>query len=342
MHSRISPFQPWAAVVALTVMPFAARAQTGGESEWNHFGVDFRLGLNIKAKFSNIGVSAAQPAPSTGGGVDHTYSDGFVRVDSSGDHGGLTWNWGYQNAAQIPGNDTLLMHAASAAGATSASNEDPRVGFEANYARDLAHFGWGRWGVKLAFGYTDLDLRDNQPLNGNVSLITDAYPLGGITPPLAPYAGSFSGPGPVIGDTPTRTISMVPGGALITGSRQIDATLYDWRLGPYLELPLVAQLTCQVGGGLAVGLVHSTFSFSDTTVTSAGALGATGSNQRTDSLVGFYAEAGLAYQIIPEASLFAGGQFQYLGDFNQSAAGRNAQLDLRRSIFFVVGVQWHF
>jgi hypothetical protein len=58
---------------------------------------------------------------------------------------------------------------------------------------------------------------------------------------------------------------MVPGGALITGSRQMDATLYDLRLGPYLELPLADRFTCQVGGGLAVGLVDSTFAFSDTT-----------------------------------------------------------------------------
>jgi hypothetical protein len=197
-------------------------------------------------------------------------------------------------------------------------------------------------GIKLAFGYTDLDIRDSQPLSGNVSLITDAYPVGGITPSLAPYAGSFSGPGPVIGDTPTRTTTMVPGGVLITGTREMDAALYDWRLGPCLDLPLVGNLNCQLGGGLAVGLVNSTFSFSDTITSAAGAVQASGSNHRIDSLIGFYAEAGLAYQVIPEALVFAGGQFQYLGEFNQTAGGPGAQLDLRRSVFFVVGLQWHF
>jgi hypothetical protein len=342
MHSCTSFFQSWVAAIALAAAPFGAAAQSSSESEWNHFGVDFRLGLNIKAKFSNIGASAAQPTPPLGGGVDHNYTDGFVRLDSSGDHGGQTWNWGYQNASQVPGDGTLLMHTASAVSATTTENDDPRLGFEANYARDLAHLGWGRWGIKLAFGYTDLNIRDNQPLNGNVSLVTDAYALGGITPPLAPYAGNFNGPGPVIGDTPTRTTTMVPGGALITGSRQLDATLYDWRVGPYLELWLVDQLTCQIGGGLAVGLADSTFSFSETASTTAGAVQTAGSNRSTDALVGFYAEAGLAYQIMPAASLFAGGQFQYLGEFSQTAAGRGAQVDLRHSIFFVVGVQWHF
>lgn len=330
----------WLAVIAF-VAPRPARGQSNSDSDWNHFGVDFRLGLNIKAKFSNVGASAGQPVPSASGGVDHTYADGFVRMDSSGDRGGLTWNWGYQNASQV-GQDTLQMHATSTAGATSEGKDDPRLGFEASYARDIAHFRSGRWGVKLALGYTDVQIRDSQPLSGTVSLVTDSYPLGGITPPLAPYSGSFNGPGPLIGDTPTRTTASVPGGAAITGTRQLDIWLYDLRFGPYLELPLVQRLTLQVGTGVAAALVDSTFSFADTTLTSSGKLQSAGTGQRTGSLAGFYAEAGLAYQVAPSASVFAGGQFQYLGEFNQNTSDRGAQLDLRRSIYFIMGVQWHF
>jgi hypothetical protein len=335
-------FLQGSAVAIALATPFAARGQSDGDPEWNHFGVDFRLGLNIKAKFGNIGASTSQPAPPSSGGVDHTYADGFVRIDSSGDRGGLTWNWGYENASQVNAQGTLLMHATSTDGATSSANDNPRLGFEASYARDLAHFHSGRWGLKLALGYTDVQIRDTQPLQGNANLITDAYSVGRITPPLAPYAGSFSGPGPVIGDTPTRAATTIPGGAVITGSRQLDIWLYDLRLGPYLELPLFERLTFQVGSGFAAGLVDSTFSSSDTTTTSAGKVQAAGTGQRTGSLVGFYGEAGLAYQVVHDASVFAGWQFQYLGEFNQNSAGRVAQLDLRRSIYFVVGVQWHF
>lgn len=323
------------------MVAFGARAQTDDNSEWNHFGLDFRLGLNIKARFSYAAAAAVQPPPAAGG-VDHTYSDGFVRLDSSGDQGGQTWNWGYQNASQVPGNGTVLMHSPGGVTGASDRNDDPRLGFEVNYVRDLAHLGWGRVGVKLAFGYTDLNIHDSQPLNGNASLITDAYSLGSVTPPLAPYSGSFNGPGPVIGDTPSRTISSVPGGVLITGNRQMDATLYDWRLGPFVELSLSQRLSCQVGGGLAVGLAQSTFSFSDVTTTSGGTVQAAGSTRNTDALVGFYGEAGLAYEVVSAASFFAGAQFQYLGDFNQSVGGRNAQIDLKKSVFFVVGLQWRF
>jgi hypothetical protein len=320
---------------------FGAIAQTVEASDWNHFGVDFRLGLNIKTKFTNLG-SFAGTVPSASGGTDHNYGDGFVRLDSSGDRGGATWNWGYQNASQITGQDTLQLHTASSSGAETAGKDDPRLGFEAHYARDVAHFGAGRWGLKLALGFTDVQVRDSQALSGAASLVTDTYSLGGITPPVAPYAGSFNGPGPVIGDTPTRSVSTLPGGALITGNRKMDVWLYDLRLWPYLQLPLSQALSFQIGAGLAAGLVDSTFSFSDTTSTVAGRVQTIGSGQKTGSLVGFYGEAGLAYQLVERAALFAGGQFEYLGDFNQTVGSRGVQLDLRRSAYLVLGVRWDF
>jgi hypothetical protein len=43
------------------------------------------------------------PGPATGGGVDRFYDDGFVRVDATGNPGGYTWFWSYENATQIQG-----------------------------------------------------------------------------------------------------------------------------------------------------------------------------------------------------------------------------------------------
>jgi hypothetical protein len=340
MHSPVH-FLRRCPIIAVALTAFAAHGQTESDSDWNHFGINFRLGLNIKAKFSNVGTFS-QAAPPLSGGVDHNYSDGFVRLDSSGDRGGVTWNWGYQNASQISGNGTLLMHSASSDGATSAENDDPRLGLEVNYARDLGCIGSGRWGLKVALGFTDVKIRDTQSLSGDVNLVSDAYSLGGINPPHAPYTGSFSGPGPVISDTPTRSMASIPGGAAISGSRQLDAWLYDFRFGPYLQIPLVPQLALQVGGGLAAGVADSTFSFADTTTTSVRTFQDSGSGNSTSTKVGFYGEVGLAYQIVPDASIFGGGQFEYLGEFNQSLDGRVAEMDLRHSFYFVVGVQWHF
>jgi hypothetical protein len=341
---QASLFKFMAVAATMAAAPFAVRAQDEGDSGWNHFGMDARLGFNIRAKFMNEGgfAASAPPPPAAGGAVNRNYKDGFVNVDSSGNAGGQTWNWGYQHASQAPGNDTLLMHVDSVGGVNLTRQDDPSLGFEFSYARDFAHADWGNWGVKFAFGYSRINLQDNQPQTASVTQITDTYALGGIQVPLAPYNGSLNGPGAVIGSAPTsRTTTVVPGGAMNTGSRGIDATLYDFRLGPNAEFRLSKRLSLQLSGGLALGVADSTFSFSETT-TAAGVVSASGSSHDTGFLVGAYAEAGLAWRFWRSASVFAGVEFQYLGDFQQSALGRAAQLDLGQAVFCKTGLQWRF
>jgi hypothetical protein len=135
----------------------------------------------------------------------------------------------------------------------------------------------------------------------------------------------------VIGSTPTRSIA--PSTVTITGSQSLDATLYDFHLGPVVALDITKRLSVELGGGLAVGVVDSTFAVNETTTTS---------TSRTGCQAGAYAEAGLAYRVCPAASLFGGAQFQYLGDFNQNIGGHSAQLDLSQSIFCVLGFEFHF
>lgn len=43
------------------------------------------------------------PGPASGGGVARFYDDGFVRVDATGNSGGYTSFWSYENASQIQG-----------------------------------------------------------------------------------------------------------------------------------------------------------------------------------------------------------------------------------------------
>lgn len=324
MHSTASLLRAIALGGVFTAVPLSVLGQDDNQSDWNHFGLDFLMGFNIQAKFMNAGGMAAPPPPSAGGAVNRIYSDGYVKVDSSGNANGngtgppQTWNWGYQHASQVVG-DTLQMHAASISGDNH--NDDPNLGFEVSYVRDLGHETWGRWGLKAAFGYTTMDFSTSG------QLITDTYQLGGVTPPVAPYAGSFSGPGPVIDGPPTRSIA--PG-----GNWSLDATLYDFRLGPTVALDIANNLSVELGGGLAMGVVDSTFAYNETT--------SAGGTSGTSWQAGAYAEAGLAYSVCSAVSLFGGAQFQYLGDFNQSVAGRSAQLDLTQAIYCVLGLEFHF
>jgi hypothetical protein len=327
-----------------TVLPLAVLAQDddqdSDQTNWNHFGLDFTMGINIKARFMNAGEAPPAP-PSAGDAVNRGYTDGFVNVDSSRNAGGETWNWGYQHASQISG-DTLLLHAdaLSASSGNSADNNNPHLGFEFSYVRDLGHETWGRWGLKAAFGYTDINLSSSGSQSVNGELITDTYQLNGITPPVAPYVGSFSGPGPVIGSSPTRAIT--PEVAIITGNRSVDANLFDFHFGPTADVYLTRRLSVELGGGFAFGVVNSTFDFNETTTTASGFSNVSGNTDNTGCVVGAYAEAGLAYRVCREASLYAGAEFQYLGDFDQSAEGNSVQLDLNRSVFFLLGVEVHF
>ncbi len=163
-------------------------------------------------------------------------------------------------------NNTLQFHASAADGASSSTSDDPSLGFEFSYVRDMAHEAWGDWGIKFAFGYSRITLQDNQPHTTDATQITDTYqvPVGVFQLPAAPYNGSFTGPGAVIGTTPTRSTTLIPGGAVVTGNRSIDANLFDFHLGPNADVRLSKiGLWLQLGGGLAFGVADSRFAYSE-------------------------------------------------------------------------------
>jgi hypothetical protein len=183
-------------------------------------------------------------------------------------------------------------------------------------------------------------MSSGSPLTANAQFITDTYQLNGIKPPAAPYSGSSGGPGPVIGSSPTRSITS--GTALVTGSRSLDATLCDLRLGPMIDLNLFKGLSFELGGGLALGVVDSTFSYDETSASSLGVSTASGTTHGAGFRAGAYAEAGLAYHLSRSFSLHGGAQFEYLGQFNQSIGSRSAQLDLGQAVFCVLGFKFDF
>jgi hypothetical protein len=84
-------------------------------------------------------------------------------------------------------------------------------------------------------------------------------------------------------------------------------------------------------------VVSSHFTFNDITPVSA-----SGGDNRTGFVPGAYAELGFAYRISRPVSVFTGAQFQYLENFQQNAGGRSAQLDFGQTVFYELGVEWHF
>ncbi len=322
----------------LVAVPLSVRAQDNFDSEWNHFGLNLRTGFNIETKFSEPPING-----------------GFVKPDSSGSES-TTWNWGYNAPSVVvgaPGSQTLELN--NTGSGSEHSSENPNVGYDFNYIRDLGHEDWGQWGIKFGIGYSPIDVHDGNAINA-VGTSTD-YSLGSITAPQAPYKGTYGGPGPIIESTPTGASSgLIP----IPGNHNVDAALFDLRLGPAINVPISKRFSVQVSGGLALGVLDSHFTFTDSGAAApvvtpppppvesdhrnivSSSSGVSGGNTRTGILPGAYVEVGFAYRMTRSASLYTGAQFEYLGDFQQSASGRSADIELGGTIFYELGLQFHF
>lgn len=329
-------------------VPCLAQTNETSNANPNRFGLNFRMGFNVKASFRNLGGFAARtdPGPSFGGSVNRVYDDGFNRLDSSGNVGGMTWNWGYQNASQLPGNDTVLMHSYSSPATAVSDNrtDDPQPGLDLSYDRELGRLAKKiKWGVGAGFNYTSTKIQDSSSLSAPGEMISDAFALGGITAPLSPYSGSFGNAGPLISDSPARSVSTSPSGASITGERKLDANLYGIKLGPYLEYPLSSKFAVSLRGGFAAAYVDSEFQFNQVvSVSGIGTASGAGTGSDGGWLAGGFVAAGVSYQLTRALDLAVGVEYQNLGTFSQKAGGAEARLNLRDCIFITLGLGYSF
>ncbi len=91
-----------------------------------------------------------------------------------------------------------------------------------------------------------------------------------------------------------------------------------------------------------MGVIDSEFSYTDIATLAGTTSTRGGSTSDTDVLVGGFVEGQLAFWLSEKISLFTGAQFQSLPSFEQSTRGKEVQLDLSESVFFVAGVKLHF
>lgn len=336
----------------------AVRAQDSPQQAtpwWGHIGISYRAGFNVSANFTGLGgyVSPNMPggpgriagAPGT---VVRTYDDGFVGVDTSGNANGHTTYWGFNSDSQVVGGNVLMHSSSSPATARSGDvGEDPQSGIELSYFRPLGGDERWRWGLEGAFNWTPINIRDSRTLAGDVVTVTHAFALDGVVPPPAPptYVGPINGPGaPQLNDTATD-VSSPPtvGAATISGWRKINADLYGLRLGPYVEYDLFKRVSVDLGGGFTTGIIDSEFDFNDVvTIPGLGSQNPTGHGSATGWLYGGYVRGQVNVRLYKSATVFAGGEFNDLGTFTQSAGNAQAHLDLGSAVYLTVGLGFNF
>jgi len=316
----------------------------------NRFGLSYRMGFNAPVSFSKLGGFPALSVPRyTPDGDRYNYDNGYVLTDSSGNAMGYTRYWGYDNASQVPGNGTIVMQRSSSA-PTSSSNDHydtPMSGFELTYNRELIHKDTWRGGLEGAFGYTYVHVHDAGTQAANVTRVDDTYAFapGAVVPP-AGYTGHKSAPNgaPDLGAARVGSnTSNDPQGASITGQRDFSADMFGFRFGPYVEVPLSRTISVSLSGGFALVYVNSEFSFDETvTIPGVGSVEHRASGDGNDWLPGAYVAGNVSLALSPSWALVAGAQFEDVGRYTQTLSGKQATLDLSKSIYVTLGISYSF
>jgi hypothetical protein len=333
----------------LALMPLCGRAEDSccaPDRSRDNFSFSARVGFNISARFKNPGkLSLASSGRKTPDGLDYNYEDGYVLTDVSGNEGGFTSNWGYDNASQFSGGNILLSKTTSASSfATPWIDMDPAVGGELQYRHEFGeiHKFYGlRYGIEAAGSLINAKANDNRTYTGGVTRRTDAYPFPGVQPPEAPFTGTFNGPNAVLVDTPvSSTFSTAP--ASLSGNRKIDTDIWGFRLGPYVEMPVAKNFNLSLSGGFAGALLDVGTSWNETLTVGSTKYPFSGSGRDHAWRFGAFVTGQADYQFAEDWSLVGGVQFQSLANYQGNISGRDLEIDLSNSIFVTLGLSYKF
>lgn len=298
--------------------------------------------LRIKGKFSLQGSFTPSGLGASSPG-NEVFDNGYVKTDNTGNAQNLTSNWGYQNASQVSGGN-ILFHRTTSGSTGSGLYSD--VSNDMSFGLDMAYGGvlkqWKRTliGWEFGFNYLPIGVRDHQPLGVSLARDTFSYAAPAVVPG-APYSGGPSGIGPLLGTTPVNGTDTVQ--ALLTGTRELDCTLYAFKLGPTLYWELSRQFALQVGLGGAMGLVTGGYRFQETATASDGAVTQlSGRFSQSDLVFGGYAGTTFLWHTGEGADMYVGAQFMRLGSTHYGGEGRDARLDLSQGVYLSAGFSWPF
>jgi len=247
--------------------------------------------------------------------------------------------------------NNLIMSKASSAGTVSSGtiDDDPQQGMEFLYSLAIGPVGRFSWGLEGAFGFGGLDIRDSRSLTSDVNVVTDTFDIsnleaGGGPPPApgTPSPGRSGTTALILVEPASRTSAIYPG-ATVTGYRSVEADVFDFRVGPYVEFQLARRVGLTLSGGLGLAFVDSTFAFNETMqLPGAGQLVNAGYGTESDLLVGGYAAANMYYAVTDAWRLFAGAQYRNMGAFNQTVNGAEVKVDFGNAFYTALGVSYSF
>lgn len=309
--------------------------------------------LGLKSEFRGLGrYNSPNTAQALGGGINRNYDNGYVRVDGANNKDGETWNWSYDDASQLSSTGTGSVNYSitnSLADARVDENGGGHPGMELFAYYDMGAANLlsntvrnATWGFRIGLQYNRVDINNNSTLSTGLTTTTDSFDLGGTIAPLAPFTGSLNGPGPLLGDSPTRATS-IGGTGVVRGNRELDLDLTLFSLGTYLELPVTEKFHVLCEAGLSLGIAAGGYSFeSATTLAGLGTQDSRGSNSSTAILPGAYLGVGATYSLDHNWSLIASARYQFMDSFDIRANDTEATLSFDSAYVLSLGCVYSF
>lgn len=314
----------------------------------DHSGWFMRLGGRVTQGLKAT-LQDRQAAPSI---VPGQYDNGYVKPDISGSSS-ATWNWGYSSASsQIQGNTLNLSRYDNVprAGTLDYSGDKTLYGGEIVGGLEFARFEFrkreAKFGFELGYSYSQLKTRLASVTSGTLTYNTASYTiLSNKKPYPESYAGTYEGPGALIGLNPVNS-GMQSSPATATLTSQLTGDFHNIRFGPWLELPWSSRFSTAFSAGYVTIYGKGVLDLTENVTTSETGIppvaGSTGQYTRTQFIPGAYAQIRLQWRLTELVGVYVGGEFQYNTGLTVNAPTRAARFDFGSTYGGVAGVSLNF
>ena len=350
---RFRRLMPGATGVLVTAAGFMAQSACAQfYDELDTSGWFFRAGgvarFNVKASITGI-APAALPAYTDPSG--HRYDDGYVLKDI-GDSSSQTWNWGYQSSSQLAGDQLTFTRLENVPVTRSDFDvSDPLLGGEVFVGYRFSEFRIGkipaRIGIEVGYGYSEFSSDISIGASGTASYIKDTYDLHGVVPPVAPYAGTFNGPGPLLDREPSPANHFMASSAASTALHgALETSLHDFRAGPFFEVDLSRRLSVALGAGYSSVYTDSSFAYDQTVGFANSAFPQIAPTRAVLSAgtwhTGLYADMRMTYRFSPMVGLYLGADIKSNNEHKFGDSGHVLEIDLGSTYGVRAGINFQF
>jgi hypothetical protein len=311
----------------------------------------FRIGIshfsNVEAGFGSPATSTSPLGPEfshTNPVTDRTYDDGYVRVDATNNDAGKTWNWGMDySTPTFVGNSFPFNKNSFSSSAANSDDDADSQGVNLSWVtmgKPIKDHGY--FSVLASMDFNRLSVESNLSGAATLTQLQDLYDYSSFNPALVsfPYAGTYDGPGPLLSDTPVRSINTITGGVHHMALMELEGNLLLFGVGGEYSHQINDRLTLLTHAKYMFGWFNGDFDYEDHFLFgSAPHSGDSGSYNVAETLTGSSIGLGLMWNINDRSAIFFSANKIFMDRIDGEADGRTFYLDLESGIQLTLGYQ---